>query len=175
MPATANSQTLAASILNKMKSTIRQFLILAIIVGLICCKQENDFDSNDIKGAWAAVTNDSIYDEVIITDKDFYTYDENVGDLLMTYKLENDSLRIFYYNGLQSARIFERINADEFVTQDSMFAIRFLRLKDQVDTSKVLSTKWTSKSDFDENYYNKYVNDFRLRRHKWDSVKNASR
>ncbi|MFN7603629.1 MAG: hypothetical protein ACK5R0_19735, partial [Bacteroidota bacterium] len=87
-----------------MKSIIRQFLILAIIVGLICCKQENDFDSNNIKGAWAAVTNDSIYDEVIITDKDFYTYDENAGDLLMTYKLENDSLRIFYYNGLQSAR-----------------------------------------------------------------------
>ena len=148
---------------------------MIIIDGLVCCKQTNDFESNDIKGVWTAITNDSTYDEVIITDKDFYTYDENAGDLLLTYKLENDSLKICYYNGLQSDRTFKRISADEFIEQDSMLTIRFKRLKDQVDTSKVLATKLTSKSDFDEKYYYKYINDLRLRRHKWDSVKNASR
>jgi hypothetical protein len=168
-------KTLAASIFEKMKVIKGLIIILTIIGGLSCCKPTNDFDSNDIKGVWRAITNDSIYDEIIITDKDFYTYDDFAGDLLLTYKLENDSLKIFYYNGLQSARQFKRINKDEFIEQDSAFTIKFERLNIQIDTAKVLSTKSTSDKDFDENYYYKYINDWRQRRKEWESVKNASR
>jgi hypothetical protein len=158
-----------------MKVTKGQIILLTILIGLGSCKPTNDFDSNDIKGVWRAVTNDSIYDEVIITDRDFYTYDESAGDLLLTYKLENDSLKIFYYSGLQSARQFKRINKDEFIEQDSAFTIRFERLIIPLDTSKILSTKSTSDKDFDENYYYNYINDLRQRRNEWLSVKNASR
>jgi hypothetical protein len=149
--------------------------ILTFAAGLICCNQTSNYDSYNIKGVWTAITNDSIYDEVIITDNDFYIYDEMAGDLLLTYQIESDSLKIFHYNGLQSSRKFKRIDKDNFIEQDSVFTVRFERLKINLDTSKVLSTKQSSDNDFDEVYYYKYINDLRLRRHKWDSVKNASR
>ncbi len=164
---------LAASILNMIPT--RLLLTLLISSGLSSCNGTNDYDPNDIRGVWVAITNDSTYEEIIVTEKDFYLYDEHAGDLLLTYKLENDSLKLFLGNGLQSKRKFKRINEDEFLEQDDRFRVKFNRLQDFVDTSKVLSTKTTPKRYFDEEYYAKYVWDMRLRRHEWDSAKNASR
>jgi hypothetical protein len=172
-PATTNSQALAASILN-MRPTI---LLLTLLISseLSSCKQTKSYDPNDIRGVWVAITNDSIYEEIIVTEKEFYFYDEHGGDILLTYELENDSLKLFFRNGLQSKRKFKRISEDAFLEQDDRFTVIFNRLQEFVDTSKVLSTKRTPKRYYDEEYHSKYVWDMRLRRHEWDSAKNASR
>jgi hypothetical protein len=143
------------------------------LTGLFCCNVKTDKNSRDIKGIWAAVTNDSIYEEIIITDQGFYLWDEYAGDHYMTYRIENDSLKLYLNNGLFSARQFERINEDEFTEEDKNFKIHFQRIKVYGDTAKLLRIEEISS---DGEYFFKYVEDLKYRRYEWDSLrKNASR
>jgi hypothetical protein len=155
-----------------MKQKKEQILVVVILslmfTGLCCCNGKTAKNSQDIKGIWAAITNDSIYEEIIITDTTFYLYDERGGDVSMTYKIENDSLKIFYNKVLQSARQFKRINADEFIEQDEQFKVRFQRIKVYGDTARILRIDEISS---DEEYFFNYVQELRYRRCVWDSLR----
>jgi hypothetical protein len=133
---------------------------------------KNDYEPKDIRGVWVAITNDSVYEEVIITEKYFFLYG-NSGDFLLTYKMKNDSLELFLADRLQSKGKFKRISEDAFLERSAKFEVEFNRLNDFVDTAKVLSIKMARY--FDEEYNSKYGNEMRQRRHEWDSTRNASR
>ena len=144
-----------------------------MLTGLFCCNGKTDKNPENIKGIWAAITNDSIYEEIIVTDTGFYMWDEHAGDYYMTYKIENDSLKLYLNNGLFSARQFTRINENEFIEEDQEFRVRFQRIKEYGDTAKILRIEEISS---DGEYFFNYTQDLRHRRYEWEALKkNVSR
>lgn len=149
----------------------------AILCVLFLCCKGRSVTMYDVRGAWQAITNDSIYEEVIISDKDYYLYDEHAGDLYFTYKKENDSLKLFYQGSphVTYKRRLIPISTNEFVLADSLYEIRFTRLRAQVDTGRLMTLRnWQRTRTYDEEYNSEYVWALRERKYWWDSLKNTS-
>jgi len=153
-----------------MKS-ITKVLLAIIAIFLTAGCEKNSYNQQDIKGIWAAVTNDTLYEEIIITDTTFYLWDDN-GDFYLTYELTADSIKLFYSGNLQSARLYTRINRDEFIESDEKYHVRFVRIPDYGDTARILGIDTISS---DSEYFYNYTQQKLLRQLKWDSLKNASR
>lgn len=144
-----------------------------MLTGLFCCYEKTVKNPENIKGIWVAITNDSIYEEIIVTDTSFYLWDEHAGDYYMTYKIENDSLKLYLNNRLFSARKFKRITDDEFIEEDQEFRVHFQRIKEYGDTAKILKIEEISS---DGEYFFNYTQDLINRRYEWEELKkNVSR
>jgi hypothetical protein len=146
--------------------------IIFVISSLFCCSQSMEKDPKDIKGIWAVTINDSVYEEVIITDTTFYLHDEVGGDIGFRYELTHDSIKIFNFNVLQSARKYTRLNKDEFMEHDEGFKAHFFRLTEYGDTAKILGIDTISS---DSEYFNKYIKEKRTRQYNWDLSKKTNR
>jgi hypothetical protein len=159
-----------------MKLNFIQYLILGISVLFFCCTSNEKIKLEDVRGVWQAIGNDSIYDEVIICDNDYYLYDERAGDLYFNYKIRNDSLTILQDGRPHFKRKMVVVSNDEFILLDSLFTIRFTRLNAPVDTARLMTLRnWRKTRTYDEEYYSEYIWDLRERRNLWDSLRLASR
>lgn len=154
-----------------MKNDGKSIVSIIIILLTTGCGTVN-YDSTNIKGIWAAVTNDSLYEEIIIADTTFYLYDDRGGDIYLTYKLTPDSIKIFNRGYLQSARKYIRISHDEFIEGDEKYNVRFIRIPEYSDTARILGIDTISS---DSPYFFNYIVQKRIRESKWVSLKNANR
>ncbi len=135
---------------------------------------DRDRDESDIRGTWYRITNDSTYGEFIATEFELYTYDEDAGDLFVKYRIEDDSLRLFWNEQNTLTYKFERIGKDRFNLTHPRFRSICYRMGADIDTMKILSTKRSLNRTLDENYFSDYMRNFRHRKLKWEQ-KNGSR
>ena len=159
---------------------MKSWIIINSIIGfcflLLSCNNTDKIETADLRGVWQAIVNDSIYEEVIISDKDFYVYDDRAGDLYFRYAVENDSITLLRDNTPYLKRKIVHVSNDEFFLIDSLFRIRLTRLIAPVDTGRLMTLRnWKATRDYDAEYYSEYVWELRGRRYFWDSVRNASR
>jgi hypothetical protein len=151
-------------------------LVIPIIIAwalLISCN-DRDFQKSNIRGTWSKVTNDSIYEEFIVTEKEIYTYDERAGDLFVQYKIDEDSMYLFWPGGKSVNYGFTRQDENRFTLSHPRFNSVCYRLEADIDTAKILSVKRSLKRHFDEVYFDNYLADIRRRKVEWLS-KNRSR
>jgi hypothetical protein len=158
---------LASTILVINTRTIYWAILMTVSI-LSCDPERASYDNSDIRGTWYRVTNDSIYDELIVTGSEFYTYShETSRDLFLKYRLNGDSLRFFCNEENKITYGFERIDKNQFTLTHPLFNATCHRLDIGIDTMRILSTKRSSNRPFDEEYFSAYVNGMLQRKFEW--------
>lgn len=133
-------------------------LRIAILTSLLTsCKYEK-YEPSDISGTWYSIFRDSTYDEVIITKNALWRYTDDAGTIFRNYIINNDTIEIKRNN--YKARLVRK-GIDEFDLVSKNFTTHYFRLEIQLDTTGLLSD--------DENVLSNYINDWRARKHNWET------
>lgn len=136
----------------------------------LTCTNNSANRYHDVRGLWVTIVNNHTYEEVIITENTFYSYDENAGDLILKYKFRNDSLLIINKGQVQNSLKFERLSKDEFFCENDSFSMKFTRLNISKDTASILKTAKGAHKAIDP-HYETYINDLKERRLNWQNTK----
>ncbi|NOT76437.1 MAG: hypothetical protein HOP08_16030 [Cyclobacteriaceae bacterium] len=143
-----------------MKNKLISFLVIILLFG--CNNTEKPhYDKVDISGIWFIVTNDSIYDEAIITKSTYWAYSDALGEIERDFKVEKDSFIFFNSNGhLLINYKFEWKDKNEFFIENSFSRSDYYRLDISLDTTGLIRGGNDSLLDT-------YVSRFREREMKW--------
>ncbi len=117
---------------------LKEIIFLLISVGCFVigsCKQKSDVD---ISGFWYSISNDSIYEETVLTDTDLWLYKLASGEeVYRNYEIDGDSI-LFLSPMNRIALNFVLVNPNEFYLKNSFSESNYYRVNIALEPKNVI-------------------------------------